>query len=224
MKLTLSQTASNGAKSILAEAKNLSFNATAAFNAYTNIKNYIDEADKVAKEAKKASIDALQLFSGPKGSLKDQAKGSVQKSHRLWNEAKELQNDVKENGDNLGALQFRLKGANKKNKDLQKGLNDTMEKLNAIPDDLAARVQATKLKAAGANNTAIDMLNRLKDMNLNLMGLKRNYSKLEDDVKKANNLIKDPEKNTISMYTGFSSFICANDLKSSLRSPEASAW
>uniref|UniRef100_A0A8C1CBX1 Laminin subunit alpha 2 n=1 Tax=Cyprinus carpio carpio TaxID=630221 RepID=A0A8C1CBX1_CYPCA len=47
--------------SILAEAKNLSFNATAAFNAYTNIKNYIDEADKVAKEAKKASIDALQL-------------------------------------------------------------------------------------------------------------------------------------------------------------------
>lgn len=47
--------------SILAEAKNLSFNATAAFKAYTNIKNYIDEADKVAKEAKKTSIDALQL-------------------------------------------------------------------------------------------------------------------------------------------------------------------
>uniref|UniRef100_A0A673MXM5 Laminin subunit alpha-2-like n=1 Tax=Sinocyclocheilus rhinocerous TaxID=307959 RepID=A0A673MXM5_9TELE len=181
--------------SILAEAKNLSFNATAAFNAYTNIKNYIDEANKVAKEAKKTSIDALQLASGPKGSLKDQAKGSVQKSHRLWNEAKELQNDVKENGDNLGALQFRLKGPNKKNKDLQKGLNDTMEKLNAIPDDLAAKIQATKLKAAEANDTAIDVLHRLKDMNLNLMGLKRNHSKLEDDVKTANNLIKDPEKN-----------------------------
>uniref|UniRef100_A0A671KB74 Laminin subunit alpha-2-like n=1 Tax=Sinocyclocheilus anshuiensis TaxID=1608454 RepID=A0A671KB74_9TELE len=181
--------------SILAEAKNLSFNATAAFKAYTNIKNYINEADKVAKEAKKASIDALQLASGPKGSLKDQAKGSVQKSHRLWNEAKELQNDVKENGENLGALQFRLKGANKKNKDLQKGLNDTMEKLNAIPDDLAAKIQATKLKAAEANDTAIDVLHRLKDMNLNLMGLKRNHSKLEDDVKTANNLIKDPEKN-----------------------------
>ncbi|XP_059355199.1 laminin subunit alpha-2 isoform X1 [Carassius carassius] len=181
--------------SILAEAKNLSFNATAAFKAYTNIKNYIDEADKVAKEAKKASIDALQLASGPKGSLKDQAKGSLQKSHRLWNEAKELQNDVKENGDNLGALQFRLKGANKKNKDLQKGLNDTMEKLNAIPDDLAVKIQATKLKAAEANDTAIDVLNRLKDLNLNLMGLKRNHSKLEDDVKTANSLIKDPEKN-----------------------------
>lgn len=62
--------------------------------------------------------------------------------------------------------------------------------------DLAAKIQATKLKAADANDTAIDVLNRLKDMNLNLMGLKRNYSKLEDDVKKANNLIKDPEKNS----------------------------
>lgn len=62
--------------------------------------------------------------------------------------------------------------------------------------DLAARIQVTKLKAAEANDTAIDVLNRLKDVNLNLMGLKRNYSKLEDDVKKANNLIKDPEKNS----------------------------
>lgn len=62
--------------------------------------------------------------------------------------------------------------------------------------DLAEKIQATKVKAAEANDTAIDVLNRLKDMNLNLMGLKRNYSKLEDDVNKANNLIKDPEKNS----------------------------
>ncbi|XP_051500882.1 laminin subunit alpha-2 [Myxocyprinus asiaticus] len=181
--------------SILADAKNLSFNATAAFNAYTNIKNYIDEADKLAKDAKKTSMEALQLASGPKGSLKDQAKGSVQKSYHLWNEAKELQNDVKENGENLGALQFRLKAADKKNKDLQKDLNDTMDKLNAIPNDLADKIQATKVKAEEANDTALDVLNCLKDMNLNLMGLKKNYSKLEDNVNKANNLIKDPEKN-----------------------------
>ncbi|XP_073788195.1 laminin subunit alpha-2 isoform X3 [Danio rerio] len=181
--------------SILAEAKNLSFNATAAFSAYTNIKNYIEEADRVAKDAKKTSAEALQLASGPKGSLKDQAKGSLQKSHYLLNEAKDLQKDVTENGENLGALQLRLKGANKQNKDLQKRLNDTVEKLNSIPDDMALKIQATKLKAAEANDTALDVLNRLKDMNLNLMGLKKNYDKLEDDVRKTNNLIKDPEKN-----------------------------
>lgn len=32
---------------------------------------------------------------GPKGALKDEAKGSVQKSQRLWNEAKNLENVVK---------------------------------------------------------------------------------------------------------------------------------
>uniref|UniRef100_A0AAY4BZ23 Laminin subunit alpha 2 n=1 Tax=Denticeps clupeoides TaxID=299321 RepID=A0AAY4BZ23_9TELE len=47
--------------SILAEAKNLSFNATAAFNAYKNIKDFIEEADKVAKEAKAHGTEAVQL-------------------------------------------------------------------------------------------------------------------------------------------------------------------
>uniref|UniRef100_A0AAR2JGC3 Basement membrane-specific heparan sulfate proteoglycan core protein n=1 Tax=Pygocentrus nattereri TaxID=42514 RepID=A0AAR2JGC3_PYGNA len=180
---------------ILAEAKNLSFNATAAFSAYTNIKNFIEEADKAAKEAKATAIEAVQLAAGPKGPLKDNARSSVQKSQRLWNEAKKLENDVKENADNLGVLQLRLKGADAKNKDLLKGLNESLEILRAIPNDTAAKIQATKLKAGEANDTALEVLARLKDMNLNLMGLKRNYSKLEDDVKKANNLIQDPEKN-----------------------------
>lgn len=37
-------------------------------------------------------------------------------------------------------------------------------------------------------------------MNQNLMGLNRNYSKLKDDIKKANNLIQDPEKNSRSFH------------------------
>ncbi|XP_058247538.1 laminin subunit alpha-2 isoform X3 [Hemibagrus wyckioides] len=181
--------------SILAEAKNLSFNATAAFNAYSNIKNYIEEADKAAKQAKDTATEAVQLATGPKGALKDEAKGSVQKSQRLWNEAKNLENVVKENGDNLGVLQLRLKGADAKNKDLLKGLNENLAMLRAIPNDTAAKLQATKQKAGNANGTALEVLARLKDMNQNLMGLNRNYSKLKDDINKANNLIQDPEKN-----------------------------
>ncbi|PKU28158.1 laminin subunit alpha-2 [Limosa lapponica baueri] len=45
---------------ILAEAKNISFNATLAFNAYTNIKDNTDEAEKVAKEAKALANEAMQ--------------------------------------------------------------------------------------------------------------------------------------------------------------------
>lgn len=46
---------------ILDEAKNISFNATAAFNAYSNIKDYIDEAEKIAQEAKVLAHEATEL-------------------------------------------------------------------------------------------------------------------------------------------------------------------
>lgn len=50
--------------SILAEAKNLSFNATAAFNAYSNIKASVDAAEKEAKAAKQRASEALALVRG----------------------------------------------------------------------------------------------------------------------------------------------------------------
>lgn len=50
--------------SILAEAKNLSFNATAAFKAYSNIKANVDAAEKEAKAAKQRASEALALVGG----------------------------------------------------------------------------------------------------------------------------------------------------------------
>ena len=50
--------------SILAEAKNLSFNATAAFKAYSNIKANVDAAEKEAKAAKQRASEAQALVRG----------------------------------------------------------------------------------------------------------------------------------------------------------------
>ncbi|XP_042651874.1 laminin subunit alpha-2 isoform X2 [Tyto alba] len=180
---------------ILAEAKNLSFNATLAFNAYTNIKNYTDEAEKVAKEAKGLANEAMQATSGPQGSLKDGAKSSLQKSFRVLNEAKMLENDVEEKGNNLDGMKNRLKDADEKNSILLRALNETLGKLSAIPNDTAAKVQAAKDKAGQANETANDILAQIKDLNQNLLGLRNNYSKLADDVAKTNAVVKDPIKN-----------------------------
>uniref|UniRef100_A0A4W3IE40 Basement membrane-specific heparan sulfate proteoglycan core protein n=1 Tax=Callorhinchus milii TaxID=7868 RepID=A0A4W3IE40_CALMI len=176
---------------ILAEAKNLSFNATAAFKAYTNIKNNIDEAEKIAKEAKTRANQALHLASSPRGSLKDSAKGSLQKSFKLLNEANKLGTDLE------GNLQNRLKDGAGKNKNLLKALNDTLAKLHAIPNDAGTKLQAAKDKAKQANDTANAVLEEIKDLNQNLLGLQDNSSKLEDDVAKVNSAIIDPAK-TIS--------------------------
>lgn len=182
---------------ILDEAKNISFNATAAFNAYSNIKDYIDEAEKIAKEAKVLAHEATELAAGPQGSLKEGAKGSLQKSFGILNEAKKLANDVKENDDRLNGLTARLDDANIRNGDLLRALNDTLDKLAAIPNDTAAKLQAVKDKARQANDTAKDVLAQIKDLHQNLDGLKKNYNQLADSVAKTNAVVKDPSKNKI---------------------------
>lgn len=62
--------------------------------------------------------------------------------------------------------------------------------------DTAAKLAATKAVAAEANATATDVLERLGDLNLRIGGLQQNYSKLEDTVDAANQMIQDPEKNS----------------------------
>uniref|UniRef100_A0A2K5XUW6 Laminin subunit alpha 2 n=2 Tax=Mandrillus leucophaeus TaxID=9568 RepID=A0A2K5XUW6_MANLE len=182
---------------ILDEAKNISFNATAAFKAYSNIKDYIDEAEKVAKEAKDLAHEATKLATGPRGLLKEDAKGSLQKSFRILNEAKKLANDVKENEDHLNGLKTRIENADARNGDLLRALNNTLGKLSAIPNDTAAKLQAVKDKARQANDTAKDVLAQIKELHQNLDGLKKNYDKLADSVAKTNAVVKDPSKNKI---------------------------
>ncbi|XP_041661168.1 laminin subunit alpha-2 isoform X10 [Cheilinus undulatus] len=187
---------------ILAEAKNLSFNATAAFNAYSNIKANVDAAEKEAKAAKQRASEALALALGPEVPIKEAAQGALQKSNNLLDQAKQLENDVKENADSVAGLKGRVKAARDKTKDLLKAVNGTMATLNAIPSDTAAKLAATKDVAGEANGTAIYVLGRLGDLNLQLNGLQRNYSELEDTVNAANTMIQDPEKNTIIHAAG----------------------
>lgn len=69
-----------------------------------------------------------------------------------------------------------------------------------VVTDTAAKLAATKAVAADANATAIDVLERLGDLNLQLRGLQRNYSELEDNVNAANQMIQDPEKNSKVLF------------------------
>ncbi|XP_047244516.1 laminin subunit alpha-2 isoform X8 [Girardinichthys multiradiatus] len=187
---------------ILAEAKNLSFNATAAVHAYSNIKANVDAAEKEAKAAKQSANEALALALGPDVPVKEAAQSALQKSQILLNKAKQLQNDVKENADSVAGLKGRVKTARDKTKGLLTAVNGTLVTLNAIPNDTSAKLAATKAVAADANATAIDILERLADLNLRLGGLQLNCSELEKTVDTANQMIQDPEKNTIIHAAG----------------------
>ncbi|KAB0360576.1 hypothetical protein FD754_004732 [Muntiacus muntjak] len=160
---------------------------------------------KLAEKVSQAESHAAQLndssavldgyATGPQRSLKESAKGSLQKSFGILNEAKKLANDVKENDDQLNGLTARLDDANIRNGDLLRALNDTLDKLAAIPNDTATKLQAVKDKARQANDTAKDVLAQIKDLHQNLDGLKKNYNQLADSVAKTNAVVKDPSKN-----------------------------
>ncbi|XP_073483348.1 laminin subunit alpha-2 isoform X3 [Aquarana catesbeiana] len=180
---------------ILAEAKNLSFNATVAFKAYSNIKDLIDNAEDTATEARVKANEAVDLVTGPQGSLKDEAKSSIQKSVRVHTDAKRQLHDLKENENDLAKVKDRLKNADEKNQDMIRALNNTFGKLSTMPNDTMAKIQTAKDKAKQANDTANDVLARIKDLNLNLLGLKQNYSALKEDIAKTNAVVKDPVEN-----------------------------
>ncbi|RXM32891.1 Laminin subunit alpha-2 [Acipenser ruthenus] len=79
----------------------------------------------------------------------------------------------------------------KRAEDLDKFVKDRLQ----ASKDTSSKLQAAKHKARHANETASDVLGRIKDINMNLMGLQKNYSKLEDGVARANAIIQDPVKN-----------------------------
>ncbi|XP_051908452.1 laminin subunit alpha-2 isoform X2 [Hippocampus zosterae] len=187
---------------ILAEAKNLSFNATAAFKAYTNIKANVEEAEKEAKAAKQTASEALAMALGPEIPVKEEAQGALQKSLKLLNHAKQLHNDVKDNAASVSGLKGRVKSARDRTKDLLRAINGTATTLDAMPDDTAAKLTATRAVAAEANATALDVLERLATLNLQVKGIQKNFSQLAHAVRVANKMIQDPEKNSEHLAAG----------------------
>ncbi|KAL7987770.1 hypothetical protein Chor_006689 [Crotalus horridus] len=179
---------------ILDEAKNLSFNATIAFKAYSNIKDHIDKADAISKDAKARANEAIQLMALWYWNLGCRGGGELDGSQQSNGKGQTpfLVHDVSENEDNLKGMQNKLQVAGERNSALLKALNDTLEKLSAIPN---AKVQAVKDKAKHANDTANEVLAKIRDLNQNLLGLKDRYRKVADDAAKTNTILKDPTKN-----------------------------
>ncbi|XP_061425546.1 LOW QUALITY PROTEIN: laminin subunit alpha-2 [Lethenteron reissneri] len=191
------QEAANRLAGILADAKNVSFNATAAVKAYTKIKGNIDEAERLAREAGDVAHDAHRMASGPglDGSLKDAAKSSLQQSFGLNNEAKKLGKQVDGLKNQTGGVSDRIAKGNQEQKELERRLNDAVAMLRMIPNDTGAKIAQAKDKARMANESAGALLAETKDLNKQLAKINEDYNKLNQDTRKTNDFINDSGKN-----------------------------
>ncbi|KAF0023723.1 hypothetical protein F2P81_024353 [Scophthalmus maximus] len=155
---------------ILAEAKNLSFNATAAFKAYSNIKSNVDEAEKEAKAAKQRANTAAKL-AGTKAVAADANATAV---------------DVLER---LGDLNLRLRGLQRNYSELEDTVNAANQMIQD-PEKNSTVIFILAVHAAGAKvkdleDEADRLLEKLQPIKRLQDNLKRNISQIKELINQA---------------------------------------
>ncbi|XP_006786518.1 laminin subunit alpha-3-like isoform X2 [Neolamprologus brichardi] len=176
-------------------------NAKDAIEAYKNIIDAINAAEAAAKEAKVAADSTLNNVTNQ--NLTEKAKKLKSHSKDLLTQAEQAEKVLNDTADNITDLNKRINDAKKKKKALEKDLLDAQGQLKDITrDDIAAKINEAKQKAASANQTASDTMDKLNKMRneLNKINVSPGGSNLNgilDDVSQTvNNLL-----NTIPSLT-----------------------
>ncbi|XP_055007957.1 laminin subunit alpha-3 [Boleophthalmus pectinirostris] len=161
-------------------------NAKDAIDAYKNITEAINAAETAANEAKEAAENALNNVNDQK--LTERAKDLKDTSKDLVGEAEDAEKRLNATVDDITALKKRLKQAERKKKTLE---NDLLNAQNGLKDidrgEIAEMLEEAKRKAALANDTATNTLDRLDEIQkelgkINISPVDSNSSGILDDV------------------------------------------
>ncbi|XP_077580678.1 laminin subunit alpha-3-like [Stigmatopora nigra] len=135
-------------------------NANDAINAYKNITDAVKAAEAAANQAKEAADKALNDVK--KRRLAERAKDLNESGAELVQNAQESQNILDDAANEIPNIKDRLKNAQKKKNDLESDLGDAQRQLDDIRrDDIADMIDNAKRKAASANDSASDTLDKL---------------------------------------------------------------
>ncbi|XP_039999564.1 laminin subunit alpha-3-like isoform X2 [Xiphias gladius] len=134
-----------------------------AIEAYKNITEAINAAEAAANEAKDAADNALNNVKNQK--ITQRAKDLKETGDDLLQNAREAKENLQGATDNLTDLKTRLKNADRKKKTLEKDLLDAQNQLNDIKrDDIGNMIDEAKRKAASANDTSSNTMDKLNAM------------------------------------------------------------
>ncbi|XP_026231324.1 laminin subunit alpha-3 isoform X2 [Anabas testudineus] len=170
-------------------------NAKDAIDAYKNITDAINAAEAAANEAKAAADNALNNVKNQK--LTERAKDLKQTGDDLLQDAKNAEEDLQGAAGDLTDLKKRLKKADNKKKALEKDLLDVQTQLNDTKrDDIGKMIDEAKRKAAAANDTASNTMDKLNDIRkeidkINISPVDSNLNSVLDNVDQSvKNLLK----------------------------------
>ncbi|KAM4551973.1 laminin subunit alpha-3-like isoform 1-T1 [Odontesthes bonariensis] len=166
-----------------------------AIEAYKNITDVINAAEAAANEAKDAADNALKNVEKQKFSQR--AKDLKESGKDLLRNAMEAEKDLKDAANNITDITKRLTRAEKKKEALKKDLLEAQNILDdTTRDDIGDVIDKAKRKAASANDTATNTMDRLaairaeiEKINVTPAGSNLN-NVLEDVDKSVKNLLK----------------------------------
>ncbi|XP_068196189.1 laminin subunit alpha-3-like isoform X2 [Antennarius striatus] len=163
-------------------------NAKDAIDVYKNITDAVKAAEAAANAANVAADNALNNIIDEK--LTEKAKQMKETGEDLVQNANDVARELKDAADNLTDLKKRLVNASQQKKVLHKDLFDSQNHLNTMTrDDISNMINDAKKKAASANDTAHQTMDKLNDINKEIEQIKvtptdSNLNKMLDDVNK----------------------------------------
>ncbi|MGH0134036.1 UNVERIFIED_CONTAM: hypothetical protein FKN15_022884 [Acipenser sinensis] len=180
--------------SALSDVRNVSFNATNAAQANSNIKSNIEKAEHLAEQANITTAAAWYLALFADSSLKDAGAKSLQRSSRLLSEAADLNNKTDGLMSDLNGLTEQVDKIRHNTQNISKQLSEPLQLLSSIPSNISVKVLEAKKHAMGANVLAVEALQHLEDFNQKLEESSSAVIRANETVKRTNELFSDSAK------------------------------
>ncbi|XP_077376606.1 laminin subunit alpha-3-like isoform X1 [Festucalex cinctus] len=135
-------------------------NANDAINAYKNITDAVKAAEAAANQAKQAADNALNNVKKQK--LAERARDLNENGADQVENAQEAKSMLDDAANEIPDITRRLNNAERKKTELEADLRDAQQQLDDIRrDDISGTIDAAKRKAAAANNSASDTMQKL---------------------------------------------------------------
>uniref|UniRef100_W5M522 Laminin, alpha 1 n=1 Tax=Lepisosteus oculatus TaxID=7918 RepID=W5M522_LEPOC len=180
--------------SVLSDVRNMSFNATNAAQANSNIKADIEAAERQAEEAHLTAAAVLNLTLLSKGSMKDAGALSVQQSSQILAKATDQHNKTDGLLVRFNSQKDKLSSIQKNVQNISGQLAEPLQLLRSFPNDTAKRFQEAKDQAVAANASLAAVLGHLEDFRRKLSASSTAVAGASAAVQSTNDLVDDSEQ------------------------------
>ncbi|MBN3307029.1 LAMA1 protein, partial [Amia calva] len=179
--------------SAVLEVRNVSINATTAVQANSNIKENIEEAERLS-EANLTAGAALNLTQSSDEPLKEAGSQSLQRSTTILSEVHNTSNKSDSLMAELRVLKQKVAKIRQNTQHISNQLTEPLQLMRNLPNDTSKKLLEAKAQAMVADTSLNTALRRLEDFSQKLEESSSAVARANNTVSSTNKLVTDSEK------------------------------